>query len=102
MRNGSTRHKQIALNSLEANKIAKFEHRCNEFHSDLVPLAMETNGGTSENFEKIFERIIPKQPNSMIFHTLSCFTIGRRKESLLFFKLEMYPSFQRLTVAYLT
>ena len=39
MRNGSTRHKHYALNSLEANKIAKLEHRCNEFHSDFVPLA---------------------------------------------------------------
>ena len=33
MRNGSTRHKHFALNSLEANKIAKFERRCNEFDS---------------------------------------------------------------------
>ena len=37
MRNGSTRHKHFALNALEADKIAKFEHRCNEFHSDVVP-----------------------------------------------------------------
>ena len=60
MRNGSTRHKHFALNSLEANKIAKFEHRCNEFHSDFVPLAMETYGGTSEKFEKLLERITSK------------------------------------------
>ena len=31
MRNGSTRHKIFALNSVEANRIAKFEQRCNEF-----------------------------------------------------------------------
>ena len=60
LRNGSTRHKHSALNSLEANKIAKFEHRCNEFHGDLVPLAMETYGGTSEKFEKLLERITSK------------------------------------------
>ena len=51
MRNGSTRHKYFALNSLEANNNAKFEHGCNEFHSDFVPLALETYGGTSEIFE---------------------------------------------------
>ena len=50
MRNGSTRHKHFALNSLEANKIAKFERRCHEFDSDFVPLALETYGGTSEKF----------------------------------------------------
>ena len=44
-------------NSLEAKKIAKFEHRCNEFHSDFVPLALETYGGTSERFEKLLERL---------------------------------------------
>ena len=53
MINGSTRHKHFALNSLETNKIAKFEHRCNEFHGDFVPLALETYGGTSEKFEKL-------------------------------------------------
>ena len=56
MRNGSTRHNFFALNSVEANKIAKFEHRCNEFHGDFVPLALETHGGTSERFEKLLER----------------------------------------------
>ena len=38
MRNGSTRQKHYALSVLEANKIAKYEHRCNLFHSDFVPL----------------------------------------------------------------
>ena len=42
MRNGSTRQKHFALSVLEANKIAKFEHRCNLFDSDFVPLALET------------------------------------------------------------
>ena len=60
MRNGSTRHKHFAFNALEANKIAKFEHRCNEFHSDFVPLALETYGGTSERFEKLLERLTSK------------------------------------------
>ena len=40
MRNGSTRQKHFALSVLETNKIAKFEHRCNLFDSDFVPLAM--------------------------------------------------------------
>ena len=72
-------------------------------NSDFVPLAVETYGGTSEKFEKLLERITSKaaEKNSIIFHTLSCLTIGR-KESLLFFKLEMLPSFQRPTVAYST
>ena len=60
MRNGSTRHKHFALTSLEANKIAKFEHRCIEFHSDFVPRALETYGGTSAKFEKLIERITSK------------------------------------------
>ena len=60
MRNGSTRHKYFALNSLEANKIAKFEHRCSEFHSDFVPLALETFGGAPERFEKLLERLTSK------------------------------------------
>ena len=60
MRNGSTRHKHFALNALETNKIAKFEHRCNEFHSDFVPLALETYGGASEKFEKLLERLTSK------------------------------------------
>ena len=60
MRNGSTRHKHFALNALEANKIAKFEHRCNEFHSDFVPLALESYGGASESFEKLLERLTSK------------------------------------------
>ena len=47
MRNGSTCRKHFVLNSLEANKIANFEHRCNEF--------LETYGGTSEKFEKLLE-----------------------------------------------
>ena len=103
MRNGSTRHKHFASNSLEANKIAKCEHRCNEFHSDFVPLALETYGGTSEKIEKLLERIISEAAefNNTPYNTLSCLSIGR-KESLLFFKLEMFQSFQRLTVAYLT
>ena len=53
MRNGSSRHKHFALNSLEANKIATVEHRCHEFHSDFVPLDPETYDGTSEKFEKL-------------------------------------------------
>ena len=60
MRNGSTRHKHFALNSLEANKIAKFDRRCHEFHSDFVPLAMETYGGTSEKFDKLLEKLSSK------------------------------------------
>ena len=39
MRNGSARQKHFALIVLEANKIAKFEHRCNLFHIYFVPLA---------------------------------------------------------------
>ena len=60
MRNGLTRHKHFALNALETNKIAKFEHRCNEFHSDFVPLALETYGGPSEKIEKLLERLTSK------------------------------------------
>ena len=60
MRNGSTRHKHFALNSLEANKIAKFERRCHEFNSDFVPLALETYGGTSEKFDKLLEKLASK------------------------------------------
>ena len=101
MRNASTRHNHFALNSLKANKIAKFEHRCKEFHSDFVPLALETYCGNRKKLRNYLKEYLPKQPNSIIFHTLSCLTIGR-KESLLFFKLEMFPSFQRPTVAYST
>ena len=60
MRNGLTRHKHFALNSLEANKIAKFERRCHEFDSDFVPLALETYGGTSEKFDKLLEKLASK------------------------------------------
>ena len=60
MRNGSTRHKHFALNSLKANKIAKFERRCNEFHSHFVQLALETYGGTSEKFDKLLEKLSSK------------------------------------------
>ena len=60
MRNGSTRQKFFALSVLEANKIAKFEHRCNLFHSDFVPLALETYGGTSENFDKLIKKLSSK------------------------------------------
>ena len=42
---------------LETNKIAIFEHRCNLFHSDFVPLALETYGGTSEKFDKLIEKL---------------------------------------------
>ena len=63
---------------------------------------METYGGTSEKFEKLLERITSKAAEFInIPYTRSCLTIGR-KESLLFFKLEMFPSFQRPTVAYST
>ena len=56
MRNGSTRHKHFALNSLEANKIAKFER-----DSDSVPLALETYyGGPSEQFDKLLEKLSSK------------------------------------------
>ena len=54
-----------------------------------------------KNLRNYLKELLPKQPNLIIFHTLSCLTIGR-KESLLFFKLEMFPSFQRPTVAYST
>ena len=60
MRNGSTRQKHFALSVLEANKIAKFEHRCNLFHSDFVPLALETYGGTSEKYDKLIEKLSSK------------------------------------------
>ena len=60
MRNGSTRQKHFALSVLEANKIAKFEHRCNLFDSDFVPLALETYGGTSEKFDKLIEKLSSK------------------------------------------
>ena len=60
MTNGSTRHKHFVLNALEANKIVKIEHRCDEFHSDIVPLALETYGGASERFEKLLERLTSK------------------------------------------
>ena len=60
MRNGSTQNKHYALKHLEALKITKFEHRCNAFDSDFVPLAFETYGGTSERFEKLIERISSK------------------------------------------
>ena len=53
-------HKHFALNSLEANKIAKFERRCHEFDSDFVPLALETYGGTSEKFDKLLEKLSSK------------------------------------------
>ena len=45
-----------ALSVLEANKIAKFEHRLHLFHSDFVPLALETYGGTSGKFDKLIEK----------------------------------------------
>ena len=89
----------LALNALEAKKIAKFEHRCNEFHSDFVPLALETDGGTSERYEKLLERLTSKAALT-IFHTLSCLITGR-KEFLLYFKLALFPSSLRLIVAIL-
>ena len=70
MRNGSTRHKHFALNSIEANNIAKFERRCHKLHSDFVSLALETYGGASEKFDKLLEKYVPKQPNSTISPTL--------------------------------
>ena len=60
MRNGTAQNKHYALKHLEALKTTKFEHRCNAFNSDFVPLAFETYGGTSERFEKIIERLYPK------------------------------------------
>ena len=55
---GSTRQKHFALSVLDANnKIVKFEHRCNLFHSDFVPLALETYGGTSEKIDKLIEKL---------------------------------------------
>ena len=39
-------------------KLAQFEHRCNLFDSDFVPLALETYGGTSEKFDKLIEKLI--------------------------------------------
>ena len=98
MRNISTRHKHFALNALEANKIAKFEHRCNEFHSDFVPLALETYGGTSERFEKVLEKLTSKAAefNNIPYPIL--LTTGR-KVFLLHFKLAMCPSCLKLIVA---
>ena len=98
MRNGSTRHKHFALNALETNKIAKFEHRCNEFHSDFVPLALETYGGASEKFEKLLERLTSKAAEFNNIPYPICLIIGR-KEFLLCFKLVMFPSSLRLIVA---
>ena len=60
MRNGSTQNKPYALKHLEALKITKFEHRCNAFYSDFMPLAFETFGGSSERFEKLIERLSSK------------------------------------------
>ena len=34
--------------------------RCNEFNNDFVPLALETYGGTSEKFDKLFEKLSSK------------------------------------------
>ena len=48
------------LNVSYNNKIAKFEHKCNLFHSDYVPLALETYGGTLEKFDKLIERLSSK------------------------------------------
>ena len=78
MRNGSTRHKHFALNSLEAIMIAKFERRCHEFDSDFVPLALETYGGTSEKFDKLLEKLSSKAANSTISPTLFCLITGRK------------------------
>ena len=77
MRNGSTRQKHFALSVLEANKIAKCEHRCNLFHSDFVPLALETYGGTSEKFENYLKNYLLKQLSSIRSLILFCLTIGR-------------------------
>ena len=60
MRNGSTQNKSYALKHLEALKITKSEDRCNAFNSDVVPLAFETYGGTSERFEKLIDRLSSK------------------------------------------
>ena len=57
MRNGSAQNKRYALKHLEALKITKFEHGCNAFNSNFVPLAFETYGGISERFEKLIEKI---------------------------------------------
>ena len=51
MRNGSTQTKHYALKHPEALKIIKFEHSCNAFNCDFVPLTFETYGGTSENLK---------------------------------------------------
>ena len=83
MRNGSTRHKHFALNSLEANKIAKFERRCHEFHSDFVPLALETYGGTSEKFDKLLEKLSSKQPHPTISPTLFCLIISMKLNTVI-------------------
>ena len=69
MRNGSTRHKHFALILL---KLIKLQNLSTNFMNFIVPLALETYGGTSENFEKLFKENLPKQPNSTIFHALSC------------------------------
>ena len=96
---------------------SNYEHRCNAFDSDFVPLAFETYGGTSERFEKLIERISSKaaefnnipypillnywKKRISIFPILSCLTIGR-KESQLPYKLAMYPSYLKLIGAYST
>ena len=73
VRNGSTRHKHFALNSLELTRLQSSSmHRCNEFHSDFVPLALKTFGGTSEKFDKLLEKLSSKAPNSTISPTLFC------------------------------
>ena len=53
---------QLSNNSSSSliNFIYIYEHRCNAFNSDFVPLAFETYGETSERFEKLIERLSSK------------------------------------------
>ena len=74
----------FALNSLEANKIAKFEveHRCNGFHSDFVP-----------HIVKLLSRITSKAAefNNIPYPML-----------LNYWKKRISAVFQRLIVTYST
>ena len=73
----------------------------NLFHGDFVPLALVNYGGTSEKFEKLLEKITSKAAefNNIPYPILLNYW---KKRISAVFNLEMFSSFQRLTVAYST